>query len=88
MKTIFVKYYDPLEVMDESIDSLSKQEVLENCFRVVVYPNAREALEAYANTHCTWSTLLEESANFVEFTDKAYNAIINRDYDWLKNNFT
>lgn len=88
MKTIFVKYYDPLEVMDESIDSLSKQEVLENCFRVVVYPNAKDALEAYANTHCTWSTLLDESANFVEFTDKAYNAIINRDYDWLENNFT
>lgn len=88
MKTIFVKYWDPSEVMGETLDNLSKSDVLRYCFRVVVYSNAKDALEAYANTHCTWSTLLDESANFVEFTDKAYNAIINRDYDWLENNFT
>lgn len=88
MKTIYVKYWDPTEVMGETIDNLSKSDVLKYCFRVVVYPNAKDALEAYANTQCTWSTLLDESANFVEFTDKAYNALINRDYDWLENNFT
>lgn len=88
MKTIFVKYWDSTEVMGETLDNLSKEEVLHYCFRVVVYPNAKEALEAYANTQCTWSTLLDESANFVEFTDKAYNALINKDYEWLENNFT
>lgn len=87
MKTIYVKYYDPSEVMEGSIDMLPKSEVLKSCFRVAKYQTEGEALWTYANTMCTWSTLLEEDANVEEFIDCAYDALKSHDFDWLEQHF-
>ena len=88
MKTVYVKYYDPSEVMEGNINTLPKKEVLEYCFRVAHYATEADALMAYANTMCTWSTLLEDSANVEWFIDCAYDALKSHNYDWLEENFT
>ena len=87
MKTIYVKYYDPSEVMEGTIDTLPKSDVLRYCFRVAKYATEADALWAYANTMCTWSTLLADDANVKGFIDMAYEAIKNRNYDWLEEYF-
>lgn len=88
MKTIYVKYYDPMEVMDEPFEALSKKDVIKYCFVVAKYSNELYALETYANTMCTWSTLLDEDANVELFIECAYTALKNHDLDWLEANFT
>lgn len=88
MKTIYVKYYNPMEVMDGTIDTLPKSEVMDYCFRVAKYPNEGAALMAYANTMCTWSTLLDEDADVEQFIECAYTALKNHDIDWLEQHFT
>lgn len=88
MKTIYVKYYNPMEVMDEPFEALTKKDVVNYCFRVAKYPNELCALEAYANTMCTWSTLLDENANVEWFIECAYIALKNHDIDWLEQHFT
>lgn len=88
MKTVFIRYWDPSEVTDWSFDTLSKGEVIVYCFRVVKYDSVEKALNAYANTACTWSTLLDENADVEDFIDNAYDALKNHDYDWLEANFT
>lgn len=87
MKTIYVKYYDPSEVMEGSIDTLPKSEVLNSCFRVAKYPTEGEALWAYANTMCTWSTLLDQDTNVKDFIERAYTALKSHDFDWLEQHF-
>lgn len=88
MKTVYVKYWDPSEVMEGSIDTLPKSEVVKYCFRVAKYATEAAALDAYANTMCTWSTLLDEDANIEEFIDCAYDALKSHNYDWLELHFT
>lgn len=88
MKTIYVKYWDPSEAMEGTIDTLSKSDVLCYCFRVAEYSTEAEALLAYANTMCTWSTLLDQGADVNQFIEKAYDALKEHNYGWLEENFT
>lgn len=87
MQKIYVKYYDPSEVMEGTIVTLPKSDVLRYCFRVAKYNTEAEALWAYANTTCTWSTLLDEDANVEWFIDCAYDALKSHNYDWLEKYF-
>lgn len=87
MKTIYVKYYDPSEVMEGSIDTLPKSDVLRYCFRVGKYADPIAALDVYANSLCTWSTLLEDDADVDEFIETAYDALKRHDLEWLEENF-
>lgn len=94
MRTVLVRYYDPCEVMD--IDpSVTEEEIKKTCFRANKYDNETNALIAYAETHCTWSTLLDDVADskelveiVQEFIDEAYEHIKAHDLDWLEQNFT
>lgn len=92
MKTIYVKYYSPEEVMGMPFKAAYEEEgaesIKEFCFRVVKYSTPLEALNAYAETPATWSTLLEEDADVKSFIDEAFMHILNGDIDWLEVNFT
>lgn len=92
MKTIYVKYYDPREIFpDEIIPELTDKEIISECFKSFKCQDETHALMTYANTMCTWSTLLDDSMteeNVKEWIDDAYDHIKNHDYDWLEENFT
>lgn len=88
MRTIYVKFIDPMDVMGTT--EVSPKEIKKYCFRVVKYPTEAQALFAYADTVCTWSTLLEDSmsADDIErWIDEAYSRIVRGDLDWLEANF-
>lgn len=87
MKTIFVRFYNPNEVMDVSPETTDK-EIKDYCFRVNKYDTAGGALDAYANTAIDgWSTILDDSVDVKYWIDEAYEHIKNKDIDWLENNF-
>ena len=92
MKTIYIKFYDPKEIFpDEMLDSLSNAEIIEECFRAFKCTDETSALMAYANTPCTWSTLLDDSMSQEDVQNwikEAYNHIKNHDYEWLEEHFT
>lgn len=87
MKTILVRYYNPSEVMDVTPETTA-DEIKEYCFRVNKYTSEGAALNAYAETPCTWSTLLDETADVKKFVDEAYEHIKQHDMEWLEENFT
>ena len=86
MRTIYVKYWSPSEIgiPSEEVDIAS---IKKYCIRVYKFPNELQALEAYANTRCTYSTLLDEGIDIDAFIDNAINHILNNDYNWLEENF-
>lgn len=86
MKNIYVKFWSPAEV-GLPVDA-SEADIKEYCFRAVKYPNEGLALMAYANTMCTYSTLLEEDADVDKFINEAYEHYVKDDVDWLEANFT
>ena len=92
MKTVYVKYHSPEEVMGIPFKVVYEEEGAESikkfCFRVVKYSTPLGALDAYAETPATWSTLLEEDADVQAFIDDAFMHILNGDIDWLEANFT
>lgn len=87
MKTIYVKYIAPEDVVGQT-NGLSEKEIKQYCFRVIEYETELIALERYANTHATWSTLLEKGTDVKEWINKAYEHIKARDTEWLEHNFT
>lgn len=87
MKNLFVKYYDPSEVMDITPET-TEGEIVNYCFRACLYKDPGSALMAYANTPCTWSTLLDESTDINKWIASAWSHIKENDIDWLENNFT
>ena len=93
MKHILVKYYSPQEIGAEG-ESFTKEEFIENCFRVNEYTDESSALNAYAETPTTWSTLLDDAVllfdakELHEFLDNAVKAIEEHDFDWLEQHFT
>lgn len=94
MKTILVRYYNPCEVMEVS-PSTTEEEIKKYCFRANRYSNETAALIAYAETPCTWSTLLDDVVDPKElvelandFINEAYQHIKAHDYDWLEQHFT
>lgn len=90
-KTILVRYFDPYEVTDMSMEDFlrdfSEEEFKRTCFRVYEYPNEGAALWAYAESPCTWSRLLDDSADAEEFIDEATTHLKSFDFDWLEKNF-
>lgn len=87
MKTIFIRFYDPKEVMDVTPE-ITDKEIKEYCFRVNKYETCQQALTAYADTGgVTWSTLLDESEDVDAWIEEAYKRIKNNDTDWLETNF-
>lgn len=87
MKTIYVKYINPNLVFGNT-DGLTEKEIKETCFRVFKCANEAHALDVYANTMCTWSTLLEDDTDVNKWVDDAYEHIKSNDYGWLEQNFT
>lgn len=90
MKTIFIKYYNPNNIMDVNPET-TDEEIKRSCFRVLKYNDEFTALTAYAETPGTeWSTLLEDTIDVVEFIEEAYKHIkggTEADYEWLERNF-
>lgn len=86
MRTIYIKFWDPKEIMDPPFPP--DPELKKLCFRAYKYKTEFQALEAYANTMCTWSTLKDDTTNVQEFIDQAWDHIKAQDYDWLEKNFT
>lgn len=86
MKTIFLRFYNPDEVMDVTAET-TDEEIKKSCFKVCKYKTEFDALTAYANTPATWSTLLDESENIEEWIDDAYEHVKSNDFDWLEGNF-
>jgi hypothetical protein len=89
MKTIYVKYYDPREIFpDEIISQLTDEQIIDECFIAFKCSDEGHALMVYANTMCTWSTLLDDSVDVQAFIKEAYEHIKAYDLDWLEQNFT
>ncbi len=92
MKRILVRYYSPEEIGAEN-EHFTKEELIENCFRVSECTDESSALDAYANTPATWSTLLDDAVllfdakELHEFLDNAVKAIEEDDVDWLEQHF-
>lgn len=93
MKRVLVRYYSPQEIGAED-EHFTKEELIENCFRVNEYTDELSALNAYAETPATWSTLLDDTVllfdakELHEFLDNAVKAIEEHDFDWLEQHFT
>ena len=87
MKTIYVKFQDPRQVFG-NLTGVSEEEIKKYCFRAAKYSSYAEALDAYANTMATWSTILDEDCDVNAFFEEAYRHIMDNDYQWLKENFT
>ena len=84
MKTIFVKFYSPTEVGCEFEPEKTQKET---CFRANQYSSEFAALDAYANTRCTWSTLLDDTSDVQAFINEAWERIKDNDYEWLERHF-
>ena len=88
MKTIYVKFLDPKEVLGTS--EVSVEDLKKYCFKAVRFPAEGYALLAYAETPCTWSTLLDEDADVEKFIDTAAYCIQQNSalgQLWLQTNF-
>lgn len=87
MRTIFVRFYNPNDVMDVTPE-ITDNEIKEYCFRVNKYTTEQGALMAYADTPGTqWSTILDDSTDMEKWIDDAYEHIKNQDTDWLEEHF-
>lgn len=87
MRTIFVRFYNPNDVMDVTPE-ITDDEIKEYCFRVNKYTTEQGALMAYAETPGTqWSTILDDSTDMEKWIDNAYEHIKNQDIDWLEEHF-
>lgn len=63
MRTIFVRFYNPNDVMGVTPE-ITDEEIKEYCFRVNKYTTEQGALMAYADTPGTqWSTILDDSTD-------------------------
>lgn len=87
MKTIFVRFYNPNDVMNVTPET-ADEEIKEYCFKVNKYESELGALMAYAETPGTqWSTILDDDTDLDKWIDDAYEHIKNHDIDWLEENF-
>lgn len=84
-KTILIRFYNPSDV---DCEFATEKEQRESCFKVAYYASEASALWAYANTPCTWSTLVDDSSDVHAFISEAWERIKDDDYEWLEQNFT
>lgn len=84
--TVFVEFFYPSNVNDIlSCDTDDK--IKEQCFVVTKYATEEEALDAYEHTQAVWSVIIDDDQDYLEFIDKAYEALKNNDYHWLYKHF-
>ena len=86
MRTRLIIYNSPFNIIAStpSFADVAKRMF----FEIRNYDTEMEALDAYANTRCVWSKLMEDDADYEKFIDEAYEHIINHDDEWLEENFT
>ena len=89
MQTILVRYYDPYQLgFDAAMrNAMNAADLKEHCFIVNNYATPAAALDAYANTAVTWSTLLDNDADVDAFINEAVEHILMCDFDWLEQHF-
>ena len=85
MKNILIVFYNPDDVMVIE-PTTTDDEIKSCCFRA--YEDPTEALWAYANAPCVWSTIIDENTDVEQFINNAYEHIKQHDYNWLEENFT
>ena len=84
--TVFVEFDYPSNV--KTISSLNTDsEIKKECFEVSKYDTEEEALDAYENSKAVWSVIIDDDQDYLEFIDKAYEALKNNDYHWLYKHF-
>ena len=89
MKTVLVRYYDPQQLgFDAAMsNAMNAADLKKHCVIVNNYATPAAALDAYANTTVTWSTLLDNDADVDAFIDEAVEHILMCDFDWLEQHF-
>lgn len=89
MKNVLVRFYNPQEVFPEEVieGGISDKQIIDTCFLIGKFKSEESALDAYAETPCTWSTLLNED-KVEAFIKEAFQHIKDNDIDWLEQNFT
>lgn len=85
MKTILIKCYSPQDVGIE--DEMTFYMVKHHCMRAIQYDTEAEALWAYAESPCWYSTIKDAEENWQEFVDECVRHILAKDWDWLEENF-
>ena len=84
--TVFIEFYYPSDVKTilscNTDDKIKKQ-----CFEVSKYDTEEEALDAYEQSQAVWSVIIDDDQDYLEFIDKAYEALKNNDYRWLYKHF-
>lgn len=85
MKNVLIIYRDPKDI-GCSDEIFSQEDLLMWCFSIRKYETEAQALMAYAETPCMWSTLVEE-CNWELFVKEAAYRIWHADFDWLERNF-
>ena len=90
MKNVVVIFCSPDNVFGDIMAAaeLTDQQIMDSCFRVRKYNSVESALDAYAETPCTWSKLMDEDADIQAFIKEALQHIKDNDVDWLEENFT
>lgn len=86
MKNILIVFNSP-EELGIPQEAFNDPEVMDYCFRIRRYGTAGQALEAYANTMCTYSHLVDEETDIEDFLDEVIRHMQANDYDWLEENF-
>ena len=91
--TLYIIYKDPghiselKELLKDDDDNLILNHIKSN-IRVLKFNSEAEALNVYANTRCTWSTLKPEDFDYAAFINEATEHIFKGDLNWLEENFT
>lgn len=91
--TLYIIYRDPgyiselKELLKDDDDNLILDHIKSN-IRILKFNSEAEALNVYANTRCTWSTLKPEDFDYAVFINEATEHIFKGDLNWLEENFT
>ena len=84
--TVFIEFYYPSDVKT-ILSSDTDDKLKKACFVVTKYATEEEALDAYEISKAVWSVILDDDEDYLEFIDKAYEALKNNDYHWLYKHF-
>ena len=84
--TILVEFYYPSDVTTIlSCDTDDK--IKKTCFEVSKFDTEEQALDMYEQSQAPWSIILDDDEDYLEFINKAYEALKNNDYRWLYKHF-
>lgn len=85
MQTKYVRFDYPED--HRSLQCMNDDEI-NHCFHIGQYPNEAMALYVYAETPCSWNTLLDDSEDFDLFIEDAKKALLDNNINWLEEHFT